>query len=128
MSALETPAPLIRKSKIPVGKAARILAAFIVAGLLGWRMFDVIVVNAAYGADTWTRFAISGLIIGGMYALIAIGYTLVYGILFMINFAHGEVMMIGCFSGYFVFEILRYMPSGTNPELNFLNAFPILAL
>ncbi len=128
MSALETPAPLIRKSKIPVGKAARLLVAFVVAGLLGWRMYDVIVVNAAYGADTWTRFAISGLIIGGMYALIAIGYTLVYGILFMINFAHGEVMMIGCFSGYFVFEILRYMPSGTNPEVNFLNANPVLAI
>ena len=42
-----------------------------------------------------------------MYALIAIGYTLVYGILFMINFAHGEVMMLGAFGGYFVFEIMN---------------------
>jgi branched-chain amino acid transport system permease protein len=128
MIAQDTPAPLIRKNKIPVGKAVRFLIAVLVVGLLSWRMYSVIVVNAAYGADTWTRFAISGLIIGGMYALIAIGYTLVYGILFMINFAHGEVMMLGCFSGYFVFEFLRFIPSGTNPELNFLNAFPVLAI
>ena len=65
-----------------------------------------------------------------MYALIAIGYTLVYGILFMINFAHGEVMMIGAFGGYFVFEILKIIPapSAANPELNFLNAYPIISV
>lgn len=43
---------------------------------------------------------INGLTIGGVYALIALGYTLVYGILFMINFAHGEVFMFGSFGGY----------------------------
>ena len=43
---------------------------------------------------------INGLTIGGVYALIALGYTLVYGILFMINFAHGEVYMFGSFGGY----------------------------
>ncbi|NIV29128.1 MAG: branched-chain amino acid ABC transporter permease, partial [Anaerolineae bacterium] len=44
-----------------------------------------------YGPDTWLRFAISGIILGSVYAVIALGYTLVYGILFMINFAHGDV-------------------------------------
>jgi branched-chain amino acid transport system permease protein len=39
---------------------------------------------------------------GAIYALIALGYTLVYGVLFMINFAHGEVFMMGAFSGMFV--------------------------
>ncbi|MBI9051413.1 MAG: branched-chain amino acid ABC transporter permease [Anaerolineaceae bacterium] len=127
MKSQETPAPLIRKNKIPFATLARTVAAIILFGLLIWRVYNVIFVNALYGADTWTRFAISGLILGGMYALIAIGYTLVYGILFMINFAHGEVMMLGCFSGYFVFEALRFIPS-SNPEISILNAFPIPAI
>lgn len=45
---------------------------------------------------------INGLTIGAIYALIALGYTLVYGILLMINFAHGEIFMFGTFAGYFV--------------------------
>jgi len=45
---------------------------------------------------------INGLTIGGIYALIALGYTLVYGILFMINFAHGEIFMFGSFGGFAV--------------------------
>ena len=43
---------------------------------------------------------INGLTIGGIYALMALGYTLVYGILFMINFAHGEIFMFGSFGGF----------------------------
>jgi len=92
-----------------------------------FRLYTVIVVEAEYGLDTWIRFSVTGLILGGMYSLIAIGYTLVYGILSMINFAHGEVMMLGAFGGFFVFEILNAIsiPSASDPELNFLNAFPI---
>jgi branched-chain amino acid transport system permease protein len=60
-----------------------------------------------YGLDTWVKFAISGLILGGVYAVIALGYTLVYGILFMINFAHGDVMMLGAFAGYFALEAFK---------------------
>ena len=45
---------------------------------------------------------INGLTIGGIYALIALGYTLVYGILFMINFAHGEIFMFGSFGGFWI--------------------------
>ena len=44
---------------------------------------------------------IMGLSTGSIYALIALGYTLVYGILFMINFAHGEVFMAGAYIGFF---------------------------
>lgn len=98
--------------------------------LLLWRIINVTVVNAKYGADTWLRFAISGLVLGGLYALIAIGYTLVYGILFMINFAHGDVMMIGAFGGYFAFEALGAIkiPNAMDPKLTFLNAYPILSV
>ncbi len=45
---------------------------------------------------------INGLSLGSIYALIALGYTMVYGILKLINFAHGEVFMVGAYIGYFV--------------------------
>src|SRR5918997_5219964 len=41
-----------------------------------------------------------GIVLGTIYGLIAIGYTMVYGVLFMINFAHGEVFMIGAYIGW----------------------------
>jgi branched-chain amino acid transport system permease protein len=47
-----------------------------------------------------------GLALGTVYALIALGYTMVYGVLFMINFAHGEVFMIGAYLGWAVLSIL----------------------
>lgn len=126
----------VNRTSINLQRSAMIINTFrwivgvAVVALLIWRLYDVIVKGAEYGADTWLRFAVSGLILGGMYALIAIGYTLVYGILFMINFAHGEVMMLGAFGGYFVFEILNAIPapSASDPNLNFLNAYPIIGV
>ena len=47
---------------------------------------------------------VSGLVTGCIYALIALGYTMVYGILKLLNFAHGDVYMIGAFLGYFVVQ------------------------
>lgn len=44
----------------------------------------------------------NGIALGSVYALIALGYTMVYGIVKLINFAHGDILMIGAFSGYFV--------------------------
>ncbi|MEZ4615023.1 MAG: branched-chain amino acid ABC transporter permease [Caldilineaceae bacterium] len=54
-----------------------------------------------YSASQWISLTLSGLAQGSIYALIALGYTLVYGILLMINFAHGEVYMAGAFTAYF---------------------------
>ena len=51
----------------------------------------------------WTTFFVSlvnGLTLGSVYALIALGYSMVYGILKLLNFAHGEVYMFGAFIGY----------------------------
>src|SRR4029434_7330650 len=45
--------------------------------------------------DTFIQQIINGLVLGSMYALIALGYTMVYGILNLINFAHGDVLMVG---------------------------------
>ena len=45
---------------------------------------------------------VNGLTTGCLYALIALGYTMVYGVLKLLNFAHGDVYMVGAFIGYFV--------------------------
>jgi branched-chain amino acid transport system permease protein len=47
---------------------------------------------------------VNGLTQGGIYALVALGYTMVYGILKLLNFAHGDVFMVGAFIGYFVIQ------------------------
>jgi branched-chain amino acid transport system permease protein len=49
----------------------------------------------------WLQQLINGISLGSIYALIALGYTMVYGIIKLINFAHGEIFMIGAFIGYF---------------------------
>jgi branched-chain amino acid transport system permease protein len=100
------------------------------AGYILWRLYVVFIGNPSYGSDTWARLIISGMILGSVYALIAIGYTLVYGILRMINFAHGDIMMIGAFGGYFVFEALKAIPAPSlaNPKMSFLDANPFLSV
>ena len=55
---------------------------------------------------------INGLSLGSIYALIALGYTMVYGIVKLINFAHGDVMMIGAYAGYFVLCAMGTTPVG----------------
>ena len=50
---------------------------------------------------------INGLTLGSIYALIALGYTMVYGILKFINFAHGEILMVGTYASLFLYNALR---------------------
>ena len=50
---------------------------------------------------------INGLALGSVYALLALGYTMVYGIIQLINFAHGEIYMIGAFSGFYCSSTLK---------------------
>lgn len=77
-----------------------------------------------YSGIQWFAFIISGLAQGSIYALIALGYTLVYGILRMINFAHGEVYMAGAYTGYFIAAPLnRSGLLDTNPFLGLLLIF-----
>src|SRR5438874_1640801 len=63
--------------------------------------------GARPGAAQWRDLFVFGVAQGSVYALIAIGYSLVYGILLMINFAHGEVFMAGAFSSLFVLRTLE---------------------
>jgi branched-chain amino acid transport system permease protein len=48
----------------------------------------------------------NGIVLGSLYALIALGYSMVYGILKLLNFAHGDIYMVGAFLGYGVFTQL----------------------
>jgi branched-chain amino acid transport system permease protein len=57
--------------------------------------------------DTVLQQLINGLSLGAIYALIALGYTMVYGVLRLINFAHGDVYMLGAFAGYFIANALN---------------------
>lgn len=59
-------------------------------------------ISEKYTSEQWVNLISAGLTQGSIYALIALGYTLVYGILLMINFAHGEVFMAGAFTASFV--------------------------
>ena len=51
---------------------------------------------------------VNGLILGSVNALLALGYTMVYGIIKLINFAHGDIYMIGAFMGYYLINILKF--------------------
>ena len=54
--------------------------------------------------DTLIQQIINGLVLGSMYALVALGYTMVYGIINLINFAHGEILMIGAMTSWSVLQ------------------------
>ncbi len=78
------------------------------------------ITSGKYSVETWVDLVVNGAAQGGIYALIALGYTMVYGIMKMINFAHGEIFMIGIFSGYFTAETLD--------DCGILNAGPLGSL
>jgi len=56
---------------------------------------------------------LNGLVLGSIYALVALGYTMVYGILNLINFAHGDVLMVGALTAYAVVQGLQAVAPGT---------------
>ncbi len=56
---------------------------------------------------------INGLVLGSMYALVALGYTMVYGIINLINFAHGEVLMVGALTSWSIIGLMRDAMPGT---------------
>jgi branched-chain amino acid transport system permease protein len=72
------------------------IVVFVVAGSFAT------LTHGLLGVEGWRGLVVIGLAQGSIYALIALGYTLVYGVLFMINFAHGEVFMSGAFTAFFV--------------------------
>jgi branched-chain amino acid transport system permease protein len=73
-----------------------------------------------FNGAAWRDLVVEGVALGSIYAMIALGYTMVYGVLLMINFAHGEVFMCGAFASFFVGNTLE--ASG------FLNDNPIAGI
>jgi branched-chain amino acid transport system permease protein len=63
--------------------------------------------------DTFIQQIINGLVLGSMYALVALGYTMVYGIIGLINFAHGEVLMVGALTSWTIIGLMREAMPGT---------------
>lgn len=73
-----------------------------------------------YTGPQWATLVFAGLAQGSIYALIALGYTLVYGILLMINFAHGEIYMAGAFTTVFIANYFA--------DIGFLDANPLVSI
>jgi branched-chain amino acid transport system permease protein len=89
------------------------IVVVLAAGIVGAILKD------RYSADQWFDLVAFGITMGSVYALIALGYTMVYGVLRLINFAHGDIMMAGSFAGFFVAAAMER--SGA------LDQYPILA-
>jgi branched-chain amino acid transport system permease protein len=64
---------------------------------------------------------ISGILVGGVYALIGIGLTIIFGVMRVINFAHGELMMVGMYMTYFLFTL-----TGIDPFVSIIITIPLM--
>ncbi len=76
--------------------------------LVAWMLIAVYFGPVPEGTSPWVFFlqlTVNGLILGSLYALIALGYTMIYGVLKLLNFAHGDVYMIGSFIGFGVLTV-----------------------
>jgi len=73
--------------------------------LLAW-VFYAVYFSPTQGWTFFLQLTVNGIILGSIYALIALGYSMVYGILKLLNFAHGDVYMIGSFIGFGVLTLL----------------------
>jgi branched-chain amino acid transport system permease protein len=105
--------------RLPIRKVVlNVLSVFLIVSVV-WASYKSITADV-FSGDDWRNFVIDGLAQGSLYALIALGYTLVYGILLMINFAHGEVFMAGAFTSFFFARSMA--------ESGFLNDAPYLSL
>ena len=66
---------------------------------------------------------ISGILVGGVYALIGIGLTIIFGVMRVINFAHGDLMMVGMYLTYFLFTLC-----GIDPFVSIVITIPLMFL
>jgi len=109
------------------GWKERVTGTDLVMWLIGAAILGVVIAGSVatlasgrYSGRHWFDFMVFGLAQGSIYALIAMGYTMVYGVLRMINFAHSEVFMSGPYTAYYV--AAAFHRSG------FLDSHPILSL
>ncbi|HEX9236528.1 MAG TPA: hypothetical protein VF972_09645, partial [Actinomycetota bacterium] len=102
------------------GRSGRLPAA------LGWGGFLALVgILLAFGIrsgvcesrlSVWITLTTTGLTLGALYAMIALGYTMVYGVLQLLNFAHSEVFMVGTFAGLWVITDLFKITDAKYPN------------
>ncbi len=82
--------------------------------------------------DIFIQQLINGLVLGCMYALVALGYTMVYGVLNLINFAHGDVLMIGAMAGLTILNMVESvapgLPGVVKLIIAILGAIPVCVL
>lgn len=78
--------------------------------------------------NTFLEQLINGLTLGSIYALVALGYTMVYGILLMINFAHSEIFMLGAFVGCVALTLCAGLPGPLGIALAFILAMVVCGL
>ncbi|ABY22004.1 branched-chain amino acid transport system permease protein [Renibacterium salmoninarum ATCC 33209] len=88
-----------------------------------WITFDV---NSL--AQNFWSVTFDGLTFGAIYALVALGYTLVYGVLNLINFAHSEVFIVGCYGVVFTLTSLGFGPSAPRLDIWSIILNPVLAM
>lgn len=88
-------------NRLPIRRIVLVVLGVVitVAAIAGAR---ATIVTGRYDGEVWRDLFVQGIARGSVYALIALGYTLVYGILLIINFAHGEVFMAGAFTTLFL--------------------------
>ena len=95
-------------------------------------MPDLLIGLAALDFSTLPQQLVNGIMIGAIYALIALGYTMVYGVLRLINFAHGEVFMLGAYTALFTSWVLGYTPEivkvGKHPAASVINLVIMLVV
>ena len=91
----------------PVRRALPYLFGVAVLALIAGRLI-YLVTTQNYQPSFFIGAFMQAVQLGSLYALIALGYTMVYGIIRLINFAHGEIFMVGAFVSYFVFANTPY--------------------
>src|SRR6266545_1438785 len=95
------PRTAVLAERFPIHRVTLVAVAILVVFGVVTGSWKTIAQGGVSGAG-WRTFVVLGIAQGSIYALIALGYSLVYGILLMINFAHGEVFMSGAFTSFFV--------------------------
>jgi branched-chain amino acid transport system permease protein len=109
--------------RFPVRRAIQWALGVFIIVFVAWGSYKTLSLPTEAGRISgagWRDLVVQGVARGSIYALIAIGYSLVYGVLLMINFAHGEVFMAGAFASFFLAD--------TFDKNGMLDSNPILAI
>ena len=108
-----------RLARFPARKTIQLVLAVVVVAGAAWGAYRTISLGTFTGA-AWRDLVVFGVAQGAIYMLIALGYSMIYGVLRMINFAHGEVFMFGAFGSYFVARVLN--------DHGLINSSPVLSI